>query len=68
MTTIWCGISWRYVPEKMDELFQGLPSVFGISDDILIAGFNDMGRDYDATLNKVLRICRQASLQLNKDK
>ena len=35
---------------------------------ILIAGFDHMGRDYDATLNKVLRICRQANLKLNKDK
>ena len=35
---------------------------------ILIEGFNVMGRDNDATLNKVLRICRQANLKLNKDK
>ena len=40
----------------------------GIADDILIVGFNDMGRDHDTILNKVLRICRQASLKLNNDK
>ena len=37
-------------------------------DDILIAVFNDIGRDNDATLNKVMRICRQTSLKPNKDK
>ena len=42
--------------------------VFGIADDILIAGFDDMGRDHDATLISVLRICRQVNLKLNKDK
>ena len=42
--------------------------MFGIADDILIVKFSDMGRDHDATLNKVLRICRQANLKLNKDK
>ena len=41
---------------------------FGIADDILIAVFNDISREHDATLSKVLRICRQANLKLNKDK
>ena len=30
---------------KIDELFQGLPNVFGIDDDIFIAGFNELGRE-----------------------
>ena len=30
---------------KIDEIFEGLPSVFGISDDIQIAGFNDLARN-----------------------
>ena len=54
--------------KKIDELFQGLPNVFSIADDILIAGFSDMIRDHDAMLNKVLRKCRKANLKLNKDK
>ena len=53
---------------KIDGLFQGLPNVFYIVHDILIAGCNDMGRDHDATLNKILRICRQAYLKPMKDK
>ena len=30
--------------------------MFGIANDILIAGFDDMGRNYSVTFNKVLRI------------
>ena len=42
--------------------------MFEIVDGILIAGLDDMGRDHNATLNKILRLCRQANLKLNKDK
>ena len=42
--------------------------MFGIADDILITCFDDMSRDHDAALNKVLRICRQANIKLKKDK
>ena len=50
---------------KIDKLFWGLPKMFGIVDNILIACFNYMGRDHDATLKKALRIFRQAKLKLN---
>ena len=53
---------------KIDELFQGMPNVFVIADDILITGFNGMDRDHNAIPDKVLWICRQAHLKLNKDK
>ena len=42
--------------------------MFGIADDICIAGIDDMGRGHNATPDKVLRICRQANLKLNTDK
>ena len=42
--------------------------MFGIADDILIAGFIDTGREHDTALNMVLRICSQANLRLTKDK
>ena len=43
--------------------------MYGITDDTLITQFDNLGRDHDATLIiKVLRICRQANLKLNKDK
>ena len=50
----------------MDEIFQGIPNVFGIADDILIAGFSDLGRDRDVMLDRVLRICRMANLKINR--
>ena len=42
--------------------------MFGIADGILVVGFDDRGRDHDATLDKVLGICCQANLKPYKDK
>ena len=53
---------------KIEELFKGLPTMFDIVDDILNARFDYIGRDHKTTLDKVLRICRQANLKPNKDK
>ena len=46
---------------KIDELFYDIPNVFGIADDILIAGFDADGMDHDASLKQVLWRCRQAN-------
>ena len=54
--------------KKIDELFSGMPNVFGIANDILIAGIDKQGKDHDETSDKVLQVCRQAHLKLNKDK
>ena len=54
--------------KKTGELFHGISNVFGISDDTVIAGFDELGRDHDATLGNVLRIIRLANLKLNRDK
>ena len=43
-------------------------NVIGIADDILIAGFDEWSKDHDEVLQKLINICRQASLKLNKDK
>ena len=32
---------------KIEELFKGLVNIFGITENIWIAGFNDLGRDHD---------------------
>ena len=53
--------------EKIDEIFSGMPNVFSIADFILIADFNEPDKDHDETLDKVLWVCRQANLKLNKD-
>ena len=52
--------------KKRVELFNGLPYVFGITN-ILIAGFDELDRDHEM-VDKVLKICRKASLKLNKEK
>ena len=53
---------------KKDEIFQDLPNVLGITDDILVVGYETDGKDHDETLQKVLKTCRQVNLKLNKDK
>ena len=64
----WVAHGGNMFQRKIDELFQTLLNVFGIADDILIAGFNDLGKDHDVTSEKVLRISRKPNLKLNKDK
>ena len=43
--------------KETDEIFSSMPNVFGSADDILIAGFNEQGKDHDETLDKVLWRC-----------
>ena len=50
----------------MHKFIQGLPNKFDIVDDILIAGFDDMSKHHDTTINKVLMIGRYAILKINK--
>ena len=42
-------------------------NVFSIADDILIAGFDEQGKDQTFTLEKVFWVCRQENSKLNKD-
>ena len=44
--------------KMIDKLFHGISNTFGVADDILNAGFDELGRDHDATLDTMLRICR----------
>ena len=68
------GISIRAAPagdmlqKKIDTLLSGITNPFGFADAILIVGFDEQGKDQSETLGKVLQICRQANLKLNKDK
>ena len=54
--------------KKIYELFIDIPNVFGIADDILIAGFDADCRDHVVRLEQVLQRCRQANLKQNKEK
>ena len=53
---------------KIDERFSDMPNVFGITGDILVAGYESTGRDHEKTVQRVLQRCRQVNLKLNKDK
>ena len=53
---------------KIDEIFKDLPNIFGIADDILVAGYESDSIDHDKTVWRVLQRCRQVNLKLNKDK
>ena len=54
MTAILATLAGNMFQKRIDELFRGMPNVFGIADDILIAGFNEQGRDHDAVVEKYL--------------
>ena len=43
---------------KIDEIFNDMPNVFGIADDILVVGYEDNGKDYDKIGQKVLERSR----------
>ena len=53
---------------KIDEIFIDMPNIFGITDDILVVGFNKNGADHDAAAQKVLQRCKEVNLKLNKEK
>ena len=53
---------------KIDEIFKDLPNVFSIADEILVVGYEADCKDHNKTLWRVLQICRQVNLKLNKDK
>ena len=53
---------------KIDEIFNDMQNVFGLTDNILVAGYEGDGRDHDKTVQRVLQRCKQINLKLNKDK
>ena len=53
--------------QKIDEIFKDLPNVFGITDDILVVGYDANGRDHDKTLTGVMHICWHKKFQLYKN-
>ena len=53
---------------KIDEIFNDMPNVFGIADDIVVVWYEDDDRDHNETVQNVLQKCRKVNLKLNKDK
>ena len=50
---------------KIDKIFNDMPNVFGIADDILIIGYEKDGADHDKAVYDVLRQCQDVNLKLN---
>ena len=53
---------------KIHEIFNDMPNVFGIADDILVIGYGNDGKDHDKAEYHVLKRCQDVNLKLNKDK
>ena len=53
---------------KIDKIFSDVPNIFGITDDILVIGYDKNGADHDAAVHKVLWQCEEVNLKLNKEK
>ena len=53
---------------KIDEIFSDMPNVFGITDDILVIGYDENGAEHDAVVHKVLQRCKEVNLKSNKEK
>ena len=53
---------------KIDEIFNDIPNVFGIADDILVIGYDRDGAVHDEAVYSVLEWCQDVNLKLNKDK
>ena len=53
---------------KIDEIFNGIPNVFGIADDILVVEYDKDRTDHDEAVYKVLRWCQDVNLKLNKER
>ena len=51
---------------KIDEVFNDMPNIFGITDDILVVGYEDDCRDHDKTFQRLVQQCTQVYLKLNK--
>ena len=53
---------------KIDEIFNDIPNVFGIADNILVIGYDKDRTDHNEAVYKVLRQCQDVNLKLNKEK
>ena len=49
---------------KTSEIFKELPNIYGITDEILVIGYDRDSTDYDATLQRVQKICRKLKTYL----
>ena len=53
---------------KIDKIFNNMPNIFGIADDILVIGYDKSVADHNEAVYSVLRQCQDVNLKLNKEK
>ena len=53
---------------NIDNIFNNMPNVFGIADDILVIRYDKDGTDHDEAVYKVLKWCQDVNPKLNKEK
>ena len=51
---------------KIDIIFNNMPNIFGIADDILVIWYDKNGADHEETVYSVLKQCQDVNLKLNK--
>ena len=56
------------VQRKTDEIYNPLPNVIGIADDIIIWGDKEDGSDHNAALARFLQVTCENGLRINFDK
>ena len=62
------NVSGDAVQRKTDEIYNPLPNVIGIIDDIIIWGDKEDGSDHDTALAHFLQVTRKNGLRINFDK
>ena len=62
------NVSGDAVQRKTDEIYNTLPNVLGIADDIIIWGDKEDGSDHDEALARFLQVTRENGLRINFDK
>ena len=62
------NVSGDAVQRKTDEIYNPLPNVIGIANDIIIWGDKEDGSDHDAALACFLQVTRENGLRINFDK
>ena len=53
---------------QIDKIFNDMPNVFGIADNILVIGYNKNRADHNEAVYSVLKWCQDVNLKLNKEK
>ena len=48
---------------KKEEIFSDMLKIFGITDDILVIGYDENGADHDAVVHKLLWTCEEVNLK-----